>query len=142
VKLTLYTEYSFRALIYLGLRPRELVTIQEVSERFDISKNHLMKVVQGLAHLGYVETVRGKHGGIRLRRPAREIRIGEVVRRMEADFEVAECFGANNACAIAGCCTLAVALNDALAAFFGVLDGFTLEDLLKPRRELRHALHL
>lgn len=128
--ITQHTDYALRALIYLGTNTDRLVTIQEISERFDVSRNHLMKVVNQLIRAGFVEGVRGKGGGLRLARPAAEIGVGEVVRRMERGMELVECFGSGCNCILDPSCKLKVALSKALAAFLEVLDGVTLADLL------------
>lgn len=128
--ITQHTDYALRALIYLGTNTDRLVTIQEISERFDVSRNHLMKVVNQLIRAGFVEGVRGKGGGLRLARPAAEIGVGEVVRRMERGMELVECFGSGCSCILDPSCKLKVALSKALAAFLEVLDGVTLADLL------------
>lgn len=90
--ITRYTDYSLRVLIFLGLEKDRLCTIQEISESYNISSNHLMKVVHALNKKGYIETVRGKNGGMRLRMEPNEIRIGVLVREMEPDMSLVECF--------------------------------------------------
>lgn len=131
--ITRYTDYALRVLIYLGLKGEELATIQEIADRYGISKNHLMKVVHDLQQRGYVATLRGKGGGLRLARPAEEIGIGALVRDTEQDLEIVECFGADNDCIITPACRLKHILGDALNAFLAVLDGYTLADLLQPK---------
>jgi Rrf2 family nitric oxide-sensitive transcriptional repressor len=128
--ITQHTDYALRVLIYLGTNDDRLVTIQEISERFVVSRNHLMKVVNQLIRAGFVEGVRGKGGGLRLGRAAAEIGVGDVVRRMERGMELVECFGSDCSCILDPSCKLKVALSDALAAFLKVLDGVTLADLL------------
>ena len=140
MRLTRYTDYSLRVLMYLGIQGHDLATISAISDSYGISRNHIMKVVFELGRLGYIETIRGKGGGIRLRRRPEEINIGEVVRRTEADLSIVECLGPNNTCRITSACILKGALNDALKAFLEVLDGYTLADLLKPERELQRLL--
>jgi len=130
MRLTLYTDYSLRVLIYLGLRGNELSTIQSISSAYGISRNHLMKVVQELAREGYVESVRGQGGGLRLRRPPEEIRLGEVVRKMEPDLALVECFRPDNSCVITPACQLPPILNRALTAFIDELNRHTLAELL------------
>lgn len=132
--LTTFTDYSFRILIYLGLQDERLTTIQEIAEHYNISKNHLMKAVRQLGQLGCVETVRGKGGGIRLAQPAREIRIGDVVRRVEENMAIAECLSPPpGRCRIDGACALKGFFREALEAFLAVLDRYTLEDVLNNR---------
>lgn len=130
MRLTAFTDFSLRVLMYLALRPAARPTIGEIAGAYAISKNHLMKVVHDLGGAGYVDAVRGKNGGLRLARPAREIVIGEVVRRTEPDMNLVPCFEAGEgACAIAPACKLRRALLEARAAFLQVLDGYTLADL-------------
>jgi Rrf2 family nitric oxide-sensitive transcriptional repressor len=128
--ITQHTDYALRALIYLGTNADRLVTIQEISERFDVSRNHLMKVVNALIRAGFVEGVRGKGGGLRLARAPREIVVGAVVREMEPGMDLVECFGSGCQCILDPSCKLKVILSDALAAFLKVLDDMSLADLL------------
>jgi Rrf2 family nitric oxide-sensitive transcriptional repressor len=131
MKLTDYTDYSLRTLIYVAVHPDELVTIQQIADTFSVPKNHLIKVVQRLGQLGYLYTLRGRTGGIRLGRAASEINVGEVIRATEPDFGMVECFrGEENRCVITGACGLQHVLAEALRAWFAVIDGYTLEDLL------------
>lgn len=130
MRLTAYTDYSLRLLMYVATRDGELVTIQNVADAYGISKAHLMKVTHQLGLHGFLETVRGRHGGLRLGRPAEQIRLGDVVRATEEDFTLVECFDAeNDGCIISGPCRLKGALNEALKAYFAVLDDYTLADL-------------
>ena len=132
MRLTAYTDYTLRTLMYLGFNQGELVTIQGIADLHGISKNHLMKVVHQLGLSGMVETVRGRNGGIRLNKNPSEINIGEVVRSTETDFFMAECFDSENtSCAYSSFCTLKGALSAATAAYLAVLDRVTLDDLLK-----------
>lgn len=140
MRLTRYTDYGLRVLMYLGMQPGELATIRDISDAYGISRNHVMKVVHALGKLGYIETIRGKGGGIRLAQSAESVNVGELVRRMESDFELVECFGPANQCVLTGCCVLPGAISEALKAFLAVLDGYTLADLLVPRRRIRQAL--
>jgi Rrf2 family nitric oxide-sensitive transcriptional repressor len=128
--ITQHTDYALRALIYLGTNADRLVTIQEISERFAVSRNHLMKVVNALIRAGFVEGVRGKGGGLRLARVPREIVVGAVVREMEPGMDLVECFGAGCQCILDPSCKLKVILSNALAAFLKVLDDMSLADLL------------
>ncbi|WP_196140912.1 Rrf2 family transcriptional regulator [Aliikangiella sp. G2MR2-5] len=131
MNITRFTDYALRVLIYLGVNDQELITIKDAAERYGISKNHLMKVVQELSAKGYVEAIRGKNGGIRLNRPPQEIRIGELVRGFEQDSTLVECFGANNQCVITPACMLKPMFAEAMNQFFLYLEKFTLADLLK-----------
>lgn len=141
MRLTVYTDYALRMLMYLALKDDGLATISEIASRYGISKNHLMKVAHQLGLAGYVETVRGRSGGLRLAKPVADIGLGEVVRRTEQDIALVPCFTAPaTACAIAPCCVLKRALQKASDAFFEALDGYSLADLVKPRTPLRNLL--
>ena len=132
MRLTTFSDYSFRVLIYLGAAPEGLATIEQISAAYGISSNHLMKVVHRLGQLGYIETVRGKGGGMRLARPAGEINVAEVLRATEDGFALVECMEAAEAdCRIAPACVLKHALDEALAAFLQALERYTLADLLR-----------
>jgi Rrf2 family nitric oxide-sensitive transcriptional repressor len=143
MRLTIFTDYTLRVLIYLGVNQQEdrLATINDIATMYGISENHLMKIVHHLAKQGYVETTRGKGGGMRLARAPELINIGDVVRGAEEDLAVVECFqkGARK-CPIVSACALARVLRRAMRAFFDVLDGQTLADLLQPRNELVRIL--
>jgi Rrf2 family transcriptional regulator, nitric oxide-sensitive transcriptional repressor len=140
--LTLWTDYALRTLIYVGAKGEELSTIAEIAESFGISKAHLMKVVNKLGQQGYIDTVRGKGGGIRLCRSPGEIRVGAVVRETEEDLAVMGCLSERGFCRIEGCCVLRRALRQATAAFLRTLDEYTLADLLAPRASLVRSLGL
>ena len=134
MQLKSYTDYSLRVLIYLGLHPERLVTIGEIAAVFRISRNHLMKVSQGLAALGCLRSVPGKKGGLALARAPQEINLGSVVRRMEGNFEIVECFNPeSNSCRILPGCALRGILGEAMNGFLHFLDRYTLEDLLTNR---------
>jgi Rrf2 family nitric oxide-sensitive transcriptional repressor len=131
MRLTSYTDYALRSLIFLGLNRDRLVTIQDIADLHAISKNHLMKVVHQLGVSGMVATVRGRNGGLRLGREPADINIGEVVRHTETDFFMAECFDPDNVgCAYSASCKLKGVLGAATAAYLKVLDGVTLADIL------------
>ena len=136
MRLTTYTDYSLRVLMYVAAKPDGRSTIREIADAYGISHNHLMKIVFELGRHGLLENLRGRSGGIRLARPAEEIRIGEVVRFTESDMALVECFGAANHCAISAPCRLKGALNQALEAFLAVLDRYTLSDLVRGNRPL------
>ena len=142
MRLTVFTDYTLRTLIFLALRPNTLVTIADISEAYQISNNHLMKVVHQLAMSGDVATVRGQRGGLRLARSPDEINVGAVVRRSEADLEIVPCFGSLGQCAIQPDCVLSNAMDDALRAFLAVLDRYTLADLVRPRAALARLLRI
>jgi Rrf2 family nitric oxide-sensitive transcriptional repressor len=138
MRLTYMSDFSLRVLMYAGAMPRRLVTIEEIAEAYGISENHLMKVVHGLAQRGFIETVRGRGGGIRLARPAGDITVGAVIRAVEDDFALVECFRADNTCRITEVCRLRGALQQALGAYFDVLDNWTLAELVaKPKALLK-----
>jgi len=133
MRLTLHTDYALRTLIYLGLRRERRVSIREIAEAYRISENHLIKVVHNLGRGGFVETARGRGGGLRLARPPEEIGIGEVVRFTEEDMALVACFqapGESGGCALLNICRLQSLLGEALGAFLAVLDKRTLADLL------------
>jgi len=143
LRLTAYTDYSLRVLIYLALKGDTLATISEIAKSYAISENHLMKVVHQLGVAGYVETVRGRGGGLRLAKPSASIGLGEVIRRTEPDMAIVSCFKpVNEPCAIRPSCVLKTALEEARDAFVGVLDGYTLQDLIAPRRRLARLLEI
>ena len=119
MRLTQYTDFSLRILIYLGLRGETLSTIQAISDSYGISRNHLMKVVQQLAREGYIESVRGQGGGLRLKRRPEEIRLGQLVKDMEPDLALVECYRSDNECVITPHCRLPAMLDQALRALIG-----------------------
>src|SRR6516165_9560348 len=125
MRLTFSTDYALRLLILVGLEPDRLVTIEEVADRFGISKNHLMKVAYQLGQAEYLETVRGRNGGLRLGKAPDQIVVGQVVREMEPDFAVVECQNPVGYCRIALCCTLRSAIREAVHAFLDRLDQYT-----------------
>ena len=132
MRLTRYTDYAMRVLLYLAARPDRLCSISEIAGAYGISQNHLMKVVSDLVGAGYLESVRGRSGGVRLARPPAEINIGAVVRHTEDGFDLVDC----GSCIIAPACGLTGALAQALSAFMKVLDGYTLENLTSRRLDL------
>jgi Rrf2 family transcriptional regulator, nitric oxide-sensitive transcriptional repressor len=132
MRLTGYTDYSLRVLMYLGARQDRLCSVAEISRAYGISQNHLMKVVNGLGRLGYVASARGRTGGIRLAKAAEEIPVGQVIRETEDGFDLVDC----QRCVISSACGFAGVLDEALAAFMQVLDKYTLEDLLTRRADL------
>lgn len=141
MRLTVYSDYALRLLMYLAAKDDGLATIAEIAEAYGISKNHLMKVAHELGVAGFVETVRGRGGGLRLARPRDQINLGAVVRQTEPDMALVPCFApVNDDCAIERCCVLRKALRKAGDAFLAVLDGYTLADLTRPRSALRSLL--
>ncbi|MGH6828710.1 MAG: RrF2 family transcriptional regulator [Rhizomicrobium sp.] len=141
MRLTVYSDYALRLLMYLAVRQEGLVTIQEVADSYRISKNHLTKVAFDLGRAGFLETVRGRGGGIRLAKPPPEIGLGQVLRLTEMGSPLVECFDARtDACAISAPCRLKGVLSRALRAFFEVLDQYTLSDLTARNPGLRQLL--
>ncbi|MBU6461616.1 MAG: Rrf2 family transcriptional regulator [Bradyrhizobium sp.] len=141
MRLTVYTDYALRVLMYLALREEQLATIAEIAESYKISRNHLMKVAHQLGVAGFVETVRGRGGGLRLAKPIGAIGLGEVVRYTEPDMAIVSCFEpVGEPCAIQSCCVLKRALKTARDAFLEVLDGYTLNDLIQPGGRLTGLL--
>jgi Rrf2 family nitric oxide-sensitive transcriptional repressor len=130
MKLSLFSDYSLRTLLFAALKGSTF-QIDEVTSAYGISRNHLAKVVQNLSHLGYLETRRGRNGGIRLAVNPEQVRLGQLLRRSEAGSVLLECFNpALNTCPITGCCRLKGILSDALQAFYTELDRHTLKDLV------------
>jgi Rrf2 family nitric oxide-sensitive transcriptional repressor len=143
MRLTLHTDYALRVLIHVAVADGKLITIRDIAESFDISKLHLMKVVNDLSRKGYLDTVRGRGGGIRLRRLPRDINIGQVVRETEDKLDVIGCLGRGGGyCRIERVCVLRGVLRDAIQAFLAVLDGYTLAHLIKPHSALSSLLLL
>ena len=144
MRLTVYTDYSLRTLLFLAIRGNDyLATIQEIADTYNISKNHLMKVTYELGKLGYIETIRGRGGGIRLAVDPSSVSIGTVVRQTEEDFQIVECFDKEkNLCIISPVCKLKHALNEALAAYLAVLDQYTLADVAQNKGSLLEYLKI
>ncbi len=142
MRLTRYTDFCFRVLMHVGLKGDSLSTTKEISDHYQISNNHLMKVVYDLNVMGYLETVRGKNGGIRLGRAPQEINLGMLIRETETDAALVECQTAGDQCRISARCRLRGILGEALEAFLAVLDRYTLADLLEPKDELARLLGL
>ncbi len=130
MRLTNFSDYALRVLMYAAAQRERLITIEETAQIYDISRNHLMKVVNVLTRAGYLKAVRGRAGGFTLAKRPDRIRIGAVLRLTEPDFALVECFSADNHCLIAPTCRLRGVLSEALAAFVAVLDRHTLDDLL------------
>jgi Rrf2 family transcriptional regulator, nitric oxide-sensitive transcriptional repressor len=145
MRLTNFTDYTLRVLIYLGVNQEggRLATIGEIATAYRISENHLMKIVHHLAKEGYVETTRGNGGGMRLALAPDQINIGEVVRKSEEELAIVQCFEKGNVnCPIIPACTLVGVFERAMRAFFDVLDSHTLADLIVHREELANLLRL
>ncbi|MFC0819942.1 Rrf2 family transcriptional regulator [Moraxella marmotae] len=164
MRLTNYSDFALRSLIYLAIKPQatEFVNIADIANSYNISKSHLTKIIHQLGKLGYIDTLRGKNGGIRLAMHPRDINIGQLIRYTESDFSLVECFEEINSerkidhpaiiptvnfdttstqhCIIAPACTLKAAIAEATQAFIAVLDRYTLEDFLKNKGELFELL--
>jgi Rrf2 family nitric oxide-sensitive transcriptional repressor len=139
--LTLHTDYALRVLLYLRLRQDGKSTIQEVADAYGISKNHLMKVAQRLAGLGYVQASRGRGGGLLLAKPPEEINLGRLVQQMEPHLDLVECFdAATNTCPIAAACDLKTLLAEAQEAFLRALSSYSLADLGSRPERLKSLL--
>lgn len=136
MRLTMYTDYSLRVLLYLASREEETVTITELADFYKISRNHLVKVVHNLGLKGYILTTRGRNGGIKLARTAKEILVGDVVRSTEPDFDLLECFNpATDQCVITRSCSLKSVLFNAQKSFLSELDQYTLADIAKASKK-------
>ncbi len=142
MRLTVLSDYSLRVLMYLAADPDRLATIERIAEAYGISENHLMKVVHRLGQHGFIETVRGRGGGLRLAQDPAEICVGDVLRAVEEDFALVECFGAHDTCRITKVCGLQRVLEKALDAYFRVLDDCTLADLVGKPKPLIQALSI
>ena len=141
--LTTYSDYALRILLYLSLKDPQVSTIQEIASSYNISKNHLMKIVHHLVKAGYVKSIRGRSGGIMLNKPAQLINIGQVIQVTEENFHLTECFNyQNNQCCIVSHCYLKHILNEALTAFLDVLNQYTLQDIQKNSDQLSALLNI
>ena len=136
MRLTAYTDCALRVLIRLALQPERLPTIADIAKGYDISENHLMKVVHQLGVARLIDTVCGRNGGLRLRKPPAAIGVGQVVRLMEPDMDIVPCFNESSGCVIEPACLLKGALAEARDAFLAALHRYTLADLAKPGRRL------
>ncbi|WP_332827938.1 RrF2 family transcriptional regulator [Ramlibacter sp.] len=132
MRLARMTDYAIRLLIYVAQRPERRCTISEVASAYGLSQTHLMKITNQLALDGWLGTTRGKGGGIRLARPPSAIVLGDVVRTMEPDFFIVECFATGHACILHGNCKLTGVMDGALRSFMDYLDSHTLADVLPP----------
>lgn len=143
MRLTVHTDYALRMLIYLAVKDDGLATIGQVADQYRISENHLNKVAHHLGQAGFITTVRGKGGGLRLARSAEAISLGAVVRQTEPDMTLVPCFGSGDtSCPIGPVCGLPSVLHEARAAFMAVLDRYTVADLARQRAGLRDLLGL
>lgn len=137
MQLTLHTDYALRVLIYLSLKPASIVTIDEITEYYAISRNHLVKVVHHLSTHGFIKTSRGKNGGMQLAGTADSISVGAVVRKMEANFDIVECFNEkNDRCHVAPICNLKYVLQKANTNFLSFLDQYSIADAVNKEKDL------
>jgi len=141
VRLSQFTDYALRVLIYVGLRPEQRVCVADIGVAYDVSRNHLNKVVRRLEQGGYLHTFRGRGGGVELGRPAASLRIGVLVEEME-NLDLVECFSADSRCPLTDRCTLQKALEQARRAFLDALNRYTLADLLANGNKLGSLLTL
>jgi|KBSSwiStaDraftv2_1062776.scaffolds.fasta_scaffold239901_2 Rrf2 family nitric oxide-sensitive transcriptional repressor len=141
MRLTTFSDYALRVLLFLATAPEGRGRIADIASAYRISEHHLVKVVHHLGREGLLANTRGRGGGLRLARPASQINVGHVVRTAEEPSVLVECFAPGGNCAITGSCRLAGALQKAHDAFYEVLDGFTLEDLLVRSQRMTQILH-
>lgn len=138
MRLTKFTDFSLRVMIYLALHPEGLATIADIAQEYEIPSTHLMKVVHRLAQCGYIVTVRGKGGGMRLARPPDQINVGDLVRDTEDNMDIAECFSVEHQnCPMLPACTLKSILMEARKSFLVTLDFYRLSDILGSARQPR-----
>jgi Rrf2 family nitric oxide-sensitive transcriptional repressor len=142
MRLARMTDFAIRLLVYVAQRPERLCTIAEVAGAYGISETHLMKITHQLGLAGLLATARGKGGGIRLARPPGEIRLGDVVRTLEPDFFIVECFSTGTACTLTGNCAITGAMEGALRSFLESLDRHTLADVMSPLPAPTQAIRL
>ena len=140
MRVTAFTDYAFRVLIYLALEPESRTTINKIADDYGISKNSLMKVVNLLSNAGLVKSSRGPQGGLELAHQADKIMVGDIIRLTEDNFQMVECFGPDNQCKITPACELRFILDKSLQAFFGVLDKYSIQDLVKSGNQLQGLL--
>ena len=136
MRMTRYTDYAMRVMLYLGREPDKLCSIGDIARGYAVSQNHLMKIVNDLVNAGYLESVRGRHGGIRLAKPPAEINVGALVRHTEDDFDLVGC----GSCIIAPACGLTSVLDEALQSFLATLDRYSLADVLARKGDFKHLL--
>ena len=141
MKLTVQTDYTLRVLMHLAVNSEGLVTISQIADHFDISKNHLMKVAHQLSKRGVIEAVRGRSGGLRLAKSPKDINLGNIVQFIEQDSVLVECFpGGKNGCIISNACRLKGILFEAQTAFFECLNKYSIADLVLDNAPLKQLL--
>lgn len=132
MQLTIFTDYGLRSLMFLAAQPNKLCSVQEIADHYGISYNHLVKVVHRLSQLGYVQSVRGKGGGIKLAKDAMTLKLGDLVKTLEPNMDIVECFNRDtNTCRITNNCQLKHYLFEAKSAFIASLNNRTLADTVK-----------
>lgn len=143
MQLTQYTDYSLRVLIYLAKKAGEMATVHEIAEYHGISRNHLVKIIHNLSIKGFITTTRGRNGGMTLSRPPSEITLGDVVRKTEPNFNIAECFNAaSNCCVISSTCGLKSIFREAQAGFIKVMDKYNLADAVVRDKHLGKSMSI
>ncbi len=143
MRLTLHTDYALRMLMFLALDPASPHTIEDIANRYDISRNHLMKVAQTLVQAGFIASLRGRGGGLRLARDPTTLKLGDIVRATEDGFVLVECFdSARNTCVVTAACGLRNPLQEALDAFLAVLDRYSIADLVRNPATFRRMRRL
>ncbi len=142
MRLASFTDYSLRVLIYLAMKEQDRSTVSEIADKYQISKNHLVKVVHNLSTMGLINSFKGKGGGITLALPPEKINIGKLIKELESDSLLVECFGSNGLCKIDPSCKLKGLLKNAEKSFYQSLENFTLADILTNRNKLMDSLEL
>ncbi|MCP4933998.1 MAG: Rrf2 family transcriptional regulator [bacterium] len=143
MRITAYSNYALRTLMYSGLKGGELSRVKDIAVAYNISKAHLVKCVHQLGQWGYLDNYRGRNGGFKLAKAPGDITVGEILRKTEDGFDLVECFvPATSTCPLTGLCELSLTFNKALAAFLEVVDDVTVEDLIVGRKDLMQALDL
>jgi Rrf2 family nitric oxide-sensitive transcriptional repressor len=135
MRLTTFSDYALRVLMYAATAGDRLVTVEETARAYGVSRAHLMKVVNVLTRTGYIKGVRGRSGGFTLAKAPEAINLGDVVRATESDFTLVECFSSRSQCVITSCCRLPQVLNEALNAFVATLERYTLADLVLSKED-------
>lgn len=134
MQLTIFTDYGLRSLMYLAAHPDRRCSVREIAEHYQVSRNHLVKVVHRLAQLGHIDSSKGKGGGIKMAQHADRLKLGDLVRALEPNLDIAECFNKDtNSCRIAGACQLKHYLMDAQQAFLASLNQHSLADIVRDR---------
>ena len=137
MQLTRFTDYGLRTLMYVAARSENSASVKEVAEHYDISRNHLVKVVHRLSQLGYIETTKGKGGGIKIAKDTEKLRLGDLIQKLEPNMNMVECFDAKtNTCRITGSCQLKHYLFEATQNFINTMNKYTLADTVQNKELL------